>query len=470
MNQVLALGEELFYRYQKGSHRRFLLRAFLALSIPGVAFLAVMAGRLDGGLAAVATISGLCGVVLEALAPTLLLDSLYFMAPLVWGLGKVFSWSGMGPKLNLPMLIGFLIICAFAPEMLLKDPDAGIEKIRKLVLLLALGCVPAIFFARDFSTGVGTYLRIMAPFVVMLATRRYLQNEQDVLRTVKLMAGSLASTAVLLAVAFARDELWVTFDGYRHLGGMNLPPQSVASYLAVMVAVLGLGFLTTRKLGYVLLLFPVLVALYLTLNRTAWLGTALLLFMFVRKISARWALLLVIACFLLGFTNEVGTAFLRHSEGLETAEQLDKVLSGRLTVDLINIDHYLESSVSHKLLGIGFLQALEVTDSALGDQLEIHSDYLAFLIEAGVLSLLAYVAVLVALWLRARRGLRNLIECVPRWTCASAEVLIVAFIVMGVPRAWYHEVLGNLYVFGLMGMMLWVSSPVSIKGARQLTN
>jgi O-Antigen ligase len=429
----------------------------LVVFITTAAFVGVVFGWVEGGLAFGGAVVALSGVVVGALAPAVLLRALFLTAPVVWGVGDLFAWSSVGRRLNLPMLVGFFVVCAFGRLLLVRDPDTRVERVRKLVLTLAIVCVPAVFFASDLSTGVGTYLRIIEPFLIMFAVRRYIRNDADLLATVRIMAWSLASTLVLFVVAYWRGELWVPFDGYVHLGGMNLPPQSVASYLTVMVAVLGLGYFAAGRWVYVALVLPVLACLYLTLNRTAWVGCALLFFLFLRRIGRRraWVLVGVLLLFGLASSGAIDRAFLRGGGGLETAGEVNKLFSGRLLVDAVNIENYLNASVGHKLFGIGLLRSLDVTGSVLGDRLEIHSDYLAFLIEAGVFGLVVYLSVLVAIWMCARRAAKSPTRGVRYWVCAVACDAVLMFIVMGVPRAWYHEVLGNMYFFSLMGMMLW---------------
>src|SRR5262249_7730128 len=150
---------------------------------------------------------------------------------------------------------------------------------------------------------------------------------------------------------------------------------------------------------------PVLILLYETFNRTAWFGAGLLMFLFVRNLNRRCAYALLALGVAVGFAywSIISGSILRYASGVGSWEQIDKILSGRLTVDLANILNYLDAPSYHKILGIGFSRSMEVTNTVVGDRLEIHSDYLAFLIEAGVLSLVAFVAILFALWTRARR-------------------------------------------------------------------
>ena len=266
------------------NHLHVFVFTICAVSISAATLTLVLAGRLDGGLALAASASALAAIFVGAMAPRILLNTLFCTAPLLWGLGDLFTWSGLGMKVNLPMFVGFVALCAFAPQLLLKDGSADIERTRKLVLALALACIPAMFFAEDFPTGVGIYVRIITPLVIMFAVRRSLQDDRAVLATLRMMALSLCAVAVLLFIAFWRNELWVAFgDDFIRLGGMNLPPQDLAAYLAVMVSVMASSYLLTRKLAYVFLMLPILIALYETFNRTAWFGASLLVFLLVRN-------------------------------------------------------------------------------------------------------------------------------------------------------------------------------------------
>jgi hypothetical protein len=419
----------------------------------------ILFGRLDSayGIAipAAACLAGLLG----ALVPRIVLTWLFASAPLLWAFGDANVIQGRGAHVNLPMLVGFVLIIAFSPQLLIKDCDAGVEKIRKLVLVFTVVCIPAIFSAQDLFTGGGVYLRIICPFIIMFAAYRYAQSRQDVLSYARNMAFALVAVVIVLVIAYQRSELWVDFGGYTRLSALHLPTQDFATFLTVMVFVVLLNYLLTRNLAYLLPLPFVLIGLYLTYFRTAWISAALLMVLFAFEVKKSYGRRLLLAGLIAGaiYFPMVSGSLLRYDTEVDSPYAADNVLSGRLVVDAVAVESYLDAPFYNKIFGIGFYRTKEATRLALGDEFSIHDDYLAFLIEAGMFALALYLAILVVLLKRSRQGKRRARERITYDTCGAASLLVVTVMIMGIPGAFYTEVLSNLYIYGIMGLMLAVS-------------
>ncbi len=429
---------------------------FVTIAVSGL----VLSGRFESYSATAVPLMVLLSGLLGALAPSFLLKSLFVLAPLLWALGDSGLLSVGASHVNLPMLVGFVVIIAFSPQLLTKDPDPGIERIRKLVLVFALACIPAIFSAQDFFTGTGVYFRVMFPFVIMFAALRYAKSRLEVLRAVNSMVFSLGAAALVLVIAYFQSESWITFGGYTRISALHLPTQDFAVYLTVMVAVVISYYLLTRNRWHLLPIPLVLGGLFFTFYRTAWIGTALLLILFTFEVSKSYGRRLLLAGSIAGaiYFPILVKSILRYDTTVDSLATANKALSGRLGLDIVQVTNYLHASTYHKLFGIGFAQSIRVSELKLGIRLGVHSDYLAMLIEAGAVALPVYVCILIALLRRSRRAKHRARGGVPRNICAAASILMVVFVIMGIPGCWYTEILSNLYVFGLMGLMLGQST------------
>jgi O-antigen ligase len=425
---------------------------FVTLAVGGL----VLSGGFGSYYATVVPLTALLSGLLGAQAPRFLLKSLFVCAPLLWALGDASVLQGDGARVNLPMFVGFVVVVAFCPLLLVKDADPGVELIRKLVLGLGLVCIPAIFSAQDFFTGAGVYLRIMCPYIVMFATLRHVRDKADVLHYARSMAFALLAVATVLMIAYSRSELWVDFGGYTRLGALHYKTQGFGMYLSVMVFVVMLNYLLTRNRVYLLLLSFPLVALLLTYVRTAWVGGIVMLVLLTFQIKKSYGRRLLLAGLLLSplFFSVLWQGILRYDTTVDSPQVDDKILNGRLGVDALAIESYLDASLYHKLFGIGFLREQEVTGPAFGEEFVIHDDYLALLVEAGVLPLLVYSAILIVLLKRSRQGKRRARERISYDMCGASFILIVTVMIMGIPRAFYGEVLSNLYIYGTLGLML----------------
>src|SRR5262249_20784697 len=92
----------------------------------------------------------------------------------------------------------------------------------------------------------------------------------------------------------------------------------------------------------------------------------------------------------------------------------------------------------------------------------IHDDYLAILIEAGPPALVLYLSILIVLINRSRQCKQSARDRFTRDLCGATFVLIVSVMVMGIPGAFYTEVLSNLYIYGAIGLMLSHTSEASL--------
>jgi hypothetical protein len=422
-------------------------------AVAGTALL-VSLGRLKPGYAGLVSLVVLPSAVVGIMAPNALLCFLTVAAPLLWALS---GGSAGGGTVDLPMLMGMVTLVALGAHVLVKDSDPGIERLRKWVLVLAAAAFPSIFFAKSFLLGLGAYLRILFPPVVLLATSRVISGEQAAFRLLRLMMYSLVSASIALAIAWWNSELWVPHGRYTVMAFPNGGPQGLGLYLTAMLAAIALSFyLAPTRRGYLSLMLPVLAVIYLAFIRTAWVGAALLVLLFVFLWKRSYGVRLVLVCLLAGviYYSSVNHLFFRYASNLSSVKSVNLILSGRISIDVLVWGAYAGSSFVHKIFGIGFWQSKNVTRAVLGQGFVTHDDYLAFLAEAGPLSLLAYLAILAQIFRRGRLTGRGGKAAVARRTGAFAAMLVVPYVVMGIPGAWYTNVLATFYFFSIWGLML----------------
>jgi O-antigen ligase len=201
--------------------------------------------------------------------------------------------------------------------------------------------------------------------------------------------------------------------------------------------------------------------MYFTKIRTSWVGGVYLLLasMVVLRKQSWLGKVIVFFIIILALVNigDVIDHFFRYIpfNQIRDLQEWDDVLSGRLSVAQIAISYYLDSSYVHKIFGIGLYRTLEVTKgSSLGTSFGIHGDYLAVLVESGIVGLLAFLLLLFVF-------IKNLYR-LSEWGATSDEkllsrlglILFQVFLLMAVPGAWYTNVLGSLYFYFFIGMAL----------------
>src|SRR5439155_17476027 len=127
----------------------------------------------------------------------------------------------------------------------------------------------------------------------------------------------------------------------------------------------------------------------------------------------------------------------------------------------IAFDRYLRGSPAEWLFGIGVRSAEEAVFQEKGTGFGVHSDFLATLIECGIIGLMAYLFLLVMTgWalFRVRRYLPR--QHTARIFSTVGWALFVAFTIMGIPGALYTNVFVGWYYYGFIGFIL-----AQLKGA-----
>jgi O-antigen ligase len=390
----------------------------------------------------------------------ILIKLVLIAAPLIWGFGHI-NFGEEYLRLNLPILIGVLIVLTLGQNLTKPFVEFPLEQIRIAVLVYAVVILPSVLFASTIFEGIGVYLRILSPLIFMLSVLHYVRSQDEIKNYLKVSLLSILSAVILLFVAYLTDNILVEFGGELRIGPLGLSPQQLSYYLLMIIAPALYLYYSDKKARFVLIIIGLFALMYFTKIRTSWVGGVYLLFtsfFILRKQS--WlskVILLVIIILALVNIGDVIDHFFRYIpfSQIRDLQELDDVLSGRLSVAQIAISYYLDSSVVHKIFGIGLYKTLEVTKgSTLGTSFGIHGDYLAVLVESGIVGLLAFI-LLLCVFIKNLYRLSEFGENYDEKLLSRLGlILFQVFLLMAVPGAWYTNVLGSLYFYFFIGMAL----------------
>lgn len=412
-------------------------------------------------------------IAVAIVRPDLLLRAIFVLAPALWAFGFV-NLFNVGPlHLNLPILVGGITFFSLSRHALRAYVDPGIRTVQRLALTFALVTIPAIFFAADLTTGVGAYARLLTPLLIMFATYSLSRDTTGIRTLANAMFLSLIPFALIVAYEIARGNFFILFGGHLSTGLLYLSPQHLGGYQTLMIGVAALNYGLTHKARYLLVIPILLLGVFLTFERTFWVGAFVILFLLTvsvkRSQALRWTALLMLTAIALG-AGQIFVAFTTlRPTGSVIRSPLDALSSGRISVDRANFEAYMNSPLQHKVFGIGLYRSLDVTERATGRALIVHDDYLAVLVETGFVSLLIYLALLSTLMLIAFRNTRDFNDTESQAVAGTALAVIIAVVVMGIAGAWYTNVLSTSYIYGLMGLM-FASAEFRRGGIRSLSN
>jgi O-antigen ligase len=399
-------------------------------------------------------------VLLVLFRQDVLIKLVLITAPLIWGFGHINFGEEYG-RLNLPILLGVLIILTLGRNLIKPFAEFPLEQIRIAVLVYAIAIIPSVWFATSVVEGIGVYLRILSPLIFMLSVLHYVRSHDEVKGYLTASLFSMLSAVLLLVVAYLTDTILVEFGGELRIGPLGLSPQQLSYYVLMIICPALYLYYYEKRSRFIVIILALFILMYFTKIRTSWVGGVYLLLasMVVLRKQSWLGKVIVFFIIILALVNigDVIDHFFRYIpfNQIRDLQEWDDVLSGRLSVAQIAISYYLDSSYVHKIFGIGLYRTLEVTKgSSLGTSFGIHGDYLAVLVESGIVGLLAFLLLLFVF-------IKNLYR-LSEWGATSDEkllsrlglILFQVFLLMAVPGAWYTNVLGSLYFYFFIGMAL----------------
>jgi hypothetical protein len=265
--------------------------------------------------------------------------------------------------------------------------------------------------------------------------------------------------------------------GIYRLKAFSLGFQHISLFSIVATAVLACSMALGRHRAFCATgILALIVCNYLTGYRTAWIGMAVViglsLFMIVRSPLAKFVAYALVLLLMINSAS-VLESLARYDAANSPTSNFDAITSGRLSIDSIAWDRYVSGSPSEWLFGIGILNAQDVTREWKGDALFVHSDFLATLIESGVVGFAAYVYFLFSIGRLLLHARRSVPHGHPSWTFLTMSwVLLMAFIIMGTASALYGNVFIGWYYYGFLGLslaQLKSFAPLQRRSAKQVT-
>ena len=248
-----------------------------------------------------------------------------------------------------------------------------------------------------------------------------------------------------------------TYSGHYFVQGLAL---TAGAYLSPPFRKLRVSLM----IGSVLLL----VALFLTVTRAAWLAFVFLVFLsfFFAGLPKK-----TIIYGLLGVTSIVGAAFLVLS-----SQQLSTMLQARITLDIQSASVSVGSIafrvllwqsawtlfLTRPLLGIGFDNFLALNEQtpnyafiqALGGTgLYVHNIYLQILTEMGIVGLLVFAILLVTIYKRIAKTLKAMTDHPYRFVFLGYSGVLTLWLFMGITEASIYTPVTAAFFFFVLGII-----------------
>lgn len=385
---------------------------------------------------------------------------LLLAAPIIWGGGSADMRTGPSEGMNLPAVVSGIATFMYARFLFRRQAHSPLDRLRMACIVYCLAVLPSVFMGDSFVQGFGGYVRLISPIVFLYALLYTCRPQGTASFQFKTVAiAPLSLLAVIVAAHYAGEDSF-SMGGFERLRAFHLSPQHISMYSVTACGVLLCGMLADkRRPRYAVPLALILVSAYLTGYRTAWIGISVVVVIVLLATHSRagkWVVLLLVlgAIVQSGSLVHLLARYDQVDQGLSAAT-VDSITSGRLTIDSIALDRYVAGSPSEWLLGTGVFSSEEVTRRLTGTGFMIHSDFLATLVECGIVGLLGYLFLLFTI----ARLLLNYRRCLPyggtaRTFLTVAWALFVAFTLMGIACALYANVFVGWYYYGFLGIAL----------------
>jgi hypothetical protein len=407
---------------------------------------------------------------------------LLLCAPVIWGLGatdiqvQLQNNQGVSTAPNLPVAVSGVATLMYARFLLQAQKNYLLKWLRVASIVYCLATLPSVFLSPSPFQALAGYVRLCSPVIFMFAMIK--GSRPRGVHAFQFKALVLAVISLLAIIVAAQYALQGSYflGGFDRLRAFNLSPQLISDYSVAGLGVLICGVLLgRRRYIYLLLMIALITCAYLTGYRTGWIGmavlTAVVMLVAVRSRFAKLVALLAILS-LVPVSGVIVQSLTRYSHEGEaiTTDSLDAMTSGRITTDSVALDAYIGGNPFEWLFGMGVFSSGDVTAQQQGAGVGIHSDYLAVLIESGVVGLAGYLFLQVILgWTFLRLRSRLPQELPARSFLSVAFALFVAFAVMGISGALYTNVFVGWYYYGFIGFALAQSQATVLTGYSRVT-
>ncbi|MFL6354909.1 MAG: O-antigen ligase family protein [Bryobacteraceae bacterium] len=384
---------------------------------------------------------------------------LLLFAPIIWAFGSadINSKEATGPP-NVAMAVSGAATLMYAPLLLLRYRNPEFKWLQTASIAYCVAILPSVFVSASSVESFKGYLRLVSPVIFMFGLLRGSRPRGvNALHFKAIAFSSLCLFATVLLAQYS-GEGWYALGGFDRLRAFNLSALAIAEYSVAVVSVLVCGVLMgKRHLVYGTAIVGLVVCTYLTGFRTAWIGMAVLvglvMVIAVRSGLAKFVALLI-ALGMVGASGIIIQSLARYAHDDEQVS-IDNVTSGRITTDSIALSRYLAGTPAEWIFGIGVHSSRDATLEEEGTAFDVHSDFLAHLIECGVVGALAYVLLLTTIGSSLFRRMRYLPQGhAARTFAAVGFASFVAVTIMGIPGAMYNNVFVGWYYYGFLGFVL----------------
>jgi len=272
------------------------------------------------------------------------------------------------------------------------------------ILIFSAINLASIFYSADKIISLREFVRIISIFVVYCLSY-YLIRTWKAFRI--LIAAILLSSIipVIFGVGqyFLKKGMSSDISGFSNrIYGTFAHPNSFAAYLLIILSVALFCFLYNRRILFLGAVSFLLFLLGLTYSRSAWLGV-ILIFLTIGLFKYR-KLLVVSAMVILLIYLVVPTVALRVQELFELDPYGSVIWRIKLWKDMIEVFKF------RPLTGFGAGTFNVLAESVRGlkfGSLDAHNDYLKILVETGILGLVSYLSLILALLARLKKRLQR---------------------------------------------------------------
>lgn len=392
-------------------------------------------------------------------SPLLFLKIYFILGPLIWTYSDSFYIPISALRINTPVIIGGLIVVFYFRFLFFPITVKIVKVIRNLVLLLLVFAFPAIFWSRSFIYGLGEYIRLISPYIIMFSIYHLIQDEDQAKSIINFMSFATISTLATLLIGYFQGDIFSTTGGFLRLSGGGINFQPFAKFIAINIQILIILITLKKRRSQTILFVQVLLSLiilFLTYHRTSWiifiLNTFFGLLLFSQK-KIFWLIFCGLIISLILFYRQIFDLFIRYVPSFRFSE-LDLISSGRISIWRTYLSSYFNAHTLNIIFGMGFGDPKNVTIANLGKYYWPHNDYLAFLIETGITPLILYILILVILMSAAFRNINTkrflFHSVISKHTVIITSVVLIA----GIAGTFYNNIMSGWYIYAFFGIFL----------------
>jgi hypothetical protein len=363
-------------------------------------------------------------------------------------------------------IIGIIIPVIFIILLLFKYPsNIKIQPI--LLIFIVLAILTQLFHG---IKNVNNLIRVISPILFFLYPQTIKWSDDNILKFIRSICYSLPFVFIAIIISYNAPplvlaELDIGGDFIPRWGGFFYVPTRMAYWLSIFFVTGIFYFIIEKKskLSYLYLMFVILllVPIYWTFSRTAWVSCLiciLLMFLMIRKY---WiAVVITLTAILINiFFIGVGERMASDPEGL-----------GRLLLWIPVISMFADLSILNKLFGVGWANIMDRLVRYLPFNYPIEgvgtteNMYLYLLLGGGLVILIVFILFIVfllrSLWKLSRKGSTR----ISRNFGMFAFSVVIMMIIQGLTDDLIISPVMNWYYYAIAGTAIsaWIQENVKL--------